>query len=153
MITSIMKTNNDPAKTIVRFFLGLVIFPHGAQKLLGWFGGYGFEGTMGYFTGTLGLPWIVAFLVIMIEFFGSIMLIAGILTRMNALAVFTLFIGIIFISHLEYGFFMDWYGNKAGEGFEYHLLVLGMAGSLIYSGGGRYALDRYILLLFKDRGF
>jgi len=145
MFTSIFKTSEDLSQTIIRTVLGLVIFPHGAQKLLGWFGGYGFEGTMGYFTGTVGLPWIIAFTVIVIEFFGSLMLIAGILTRMNALAVFILFIGIIFTAHIEFGFFMDWYGNKAGEGFEYHLLVLGMAGSLIYSGGGKYALDRYLL--------
>ena len=78
---------------ILRILLGLVIFPHGAQKLLGWFGGYGFTGTMNYFTETVGLPWIIGFLVIVIEFFGSIALIAGIGTRIIAASYAVLRVG------------------------------------------------------------
>jgi putative oxidoreductase len=125
--------------------LALVIFPHGAQKLLGWFGGYGFSGTMGYFTQTVGLPWIIGFLVIVIEFFAPLLLAAGLLTRASAASLFGLFVGIIFNAHIQHGFFMNWSGNQAGEGFEYHLLVLGMSAALVVSGAGKYATDRYLL--------
>ena len=132
---------------MVRVVLGIVIFPHGAQKLLGWFGGYGFASTMDFFTGTAGLPWIVGFLAIMIEFFGPFMLIAGAGTRISAAAIFGLFTGIILHSHLQHGFFMNWFGQMpaGAEGFEFHLLVLGMAAALFVSGGGKHALDRYLL--------
>lgn len=139
-----LKTEERWSNFLLRAMLGIVLFPHGAQKVFGWFGGSGLDGSMAYFTETLGLPWIIALLVILIEFLGSLFLIAGIYTRITALTIFTLFIGIIFHSHLQYGFFMNWYGNQAGEGFEYHLLVLAMAISLALSGGGKYSYDRYL---------
>jgi len=129
------------APIVIRLILGLVIFPHGAQKLLGWFGGYGFSGTMQFFTDVVGLPWIVAFLVIVLEFFGALALIVGVATRYVALAYVFLVLGIIFSSHIDNGFFMNWYGNQKGEGFEYHLLWIGMALSLFVSGAGKYSLD------------
>lgn len=132
------------APAILRVMLGLVLFPHGAQKLLGSFGGYGFTGTMGFLTETVGLPWLIAVAVIMIEFFGAILLIAGLATRINAALVIVLFIGIIFSSHIDNGFFMNWFGNQQGEGFEYHLLVIGMAISLVFSGGGNLSVDKRI---------
>src|SRR5205809_5103600 len=107
----IFQTNGSNASTIIRIVLGLILFPHGAQKLLGWFGGYGFNGTMGFLTGTVGLPWILAFLVILIEFFGALLLIAGFATRIVAVGVISLFTGIIFTSHLHNGFFMNWGGS------------------------------------------
>lgn len=122
--------------------LGILLFPHGAQKMLGWFGGYGFSGTMNFFTGTVGLPWIIGFLVILIEFVGSLFLIAGIAVRITALAVIADMVGIIFSSHIQNGFFINWFGNQAGEGFEYHLLVITMAVSLLISGAGKWSLDR-----------
>lgn len=137
----IFQTNDNTATTIVRIILGLILFPHGAQKLLGWFGGYGFDGTMGFLTGTIGLPWIFAFLVIMIEFVGALALIFGIGTRIVAVGIISLFTGIIFSSHAQNGFFMNWAGNQAGEGFEYHLLVIGMAIALLVSGAGKWSLD------------
>ncbi|NGP89496.1 DoxX family protein [Fodinibius halophilus] len=147
MIERILKSDKKWSPVIIRLVLALVIFPHGAQKLLGWFGGYGFSGTMDYFTGTVGLPWIVGFLVIVIEFFGPIMLAAGLWVRAISVSVIGLFVGIIFSGHLQYGFFMNWFGQMdAGqEGIEYHLLVLGMAAALVVSGAGKYALDRYLL--------
>ena len=137
----IFQTNENNAATILRIVLGLILFPHGAQKMLGWFGGYGFSGTMGFLTGTAGLPWIIAFLVIAIEFFGAIALIFGFATRIIAVGIISLFVGIIFTSHLSNGFFMNWSGNLKGEGYEYHLLVIGIAVTLLVSGAGRWSID------------
>lgn len=140
----IFQTNGSFAATALRIMLGLVLFPHGAQKMLGWFGGYGFTGTMNFFTETVHLPWIIGFLVIVIEFAGSLMLIAGIATRFVALAVIADMIGIIVSSHLEHGFFINWFGNQKGEGYEYHLLAIGMALSLLIAGAGKLSLDLII---------
>ena len=137
----IFQTNESNASTIIRIVLGLILFPHGAQKLLGWFGGYGFNGTMGFLTGTAGLPWIMAFLVIAIEFFGAIALIVGFATRIVAVGIISLFTGIIATSHLQNGFFMNWYGNLKGEGYEFHLLIIGMAIALLVSGAGKWSVD------------
>ena len=126
----------------MRIVLGVVLFPHGAQKLLGWFGGFGFTGTMNYFTGTLHLPWIIALLVILIEFIGSLMLITGTATRVAALLIIINFIGVILTAHLDNGFFINWLGNQKGEGYEYHLLIIGMAASLAISGAGALSADR-----------
>lgn len=141
MIKKIFQTDENTSATILRIMLGLVLFPHGAQKLLGWFGGYGFNGTMGFLTGTAGLPWIIAFLVIAIEFFGALALIFGFATRIVAVGIISLFTGIIYSSHLQNGFFMNWYGNLKGEGYEFHLLIIGMAITLLISGAGKWSLD------------
>jgi len=137
----IFQTNESNATTIIRIVLGLILFPHGAQKMLGWFGGYGFSGTMGFLTGTTGLPWIMAFLVIAIEFFGAIALILGFATRIVAVGIISLFTGIIVTSHFQNGFFMNWYGNLKGEGYEFHLLIIGMATALLVSGAGKWSVD------------
>ena len=142
MLQKIIKTNKNKAAAVLRVALGLVLFPHGAQKLLGWFGGFGFTGTMNYFTGTLHLPWIIALLVILIEFFGSLMLITGTATRVAALLIIINFIGVILTAHLANGFFINWLGNQKGEGYEYHLLIIGMAASLLISGAGIFSFDR-----------
>lgn len=137
----IFQTNESNVATILRIVLGVILFPHGAQKMLGWFGGYGFNGTMGFLTGAAGLPWIIAFLVIAIEFFGAIALVFGFATRVVAVGIISLFAGIIFTSHLSNGFFMNWAGNLKGEGFEYHLLVIGIAVALLISGSGKWSID------------
>jgi putative oxidoreductase len=136
--------SNNWAAALCRVALGAVLFPHGAQKLLGWFGGFGFQGSMGYFTGTIGLPWIVGFLVILIEFFGAISLILGFATRLWSFAIIFLTIGIVETTHSEYGFFMNWMGNQKGEGFEYFILMLGLAVSLVASGAGGHSIDSWI---------
>lgn len=141
MLNRFISTNESYATTILRIMLGLVIFPHGAQKMLGWFGGYGFSGTMGFFTETAGLPWIIGFLVILIEFFGAIFLITGFAVRLTAIALVADMIGIIFKSHIQNGFFMNWFGNQAGEGYEYHLLVIAMSVVLLISGAGKWSVD------------
>lgn len=137
----IFQTNENATATIIRIVLGAILFPHGAQKLLGWFGGYGFSGTMGFLTGPAGLPWIIAFLVIAIEFFGALALIFGFATRVVAIGIIVLFAGIVFTSHLNNGFFMNWSGQLQGEGYEYHLLVIGMAIALLVSGAGKWSVD------------
>ena len=137
----IFATNENSSAPIIRIVLGLILFPHGAQKLLGWFGGYGFDGTMGFLTGSVGLPWIMGFLVIIIEFFGALALIFGFATRIVSIGLIALFAGIVFTGHLDNGFFMNWNGQQKGEGYEYHLLVIGMALSLLVSGAGKWSAD------------
>ena len=144
MKTKLFQTTSSWTNLVIRILLAGVIFPHGAQKLFGWFGGYGFEGTMAYFTEAVGLPWLLGFLVILLEALGSIVLLAGFATRILAAAYILLAIGIVTTSHLQYGFFMNWYGNQPGEGIEFFILWLGMSIALLLSGGGRYSADKYL---------
>lgn len=140
----ILATPHDVSQTLLRLTLALVIFPHGAQKLLGWWGGYGFSGTMGYLTSQVGLPWLLAFVVILAESVGALALAAGLLSRVTAAGIAAVMVGAIFTAHLQYGFFMNWSGNQAGEGFEYHLLALGIALAVLIRGGGAWSLDRLL---------
>ena len=139
-------TNPDNSMALLaRLALGIVIFPHGAQKLLGWFGGYGFTGTMGFLTGTAGLPWIMALLVILIEFFGALMLITGFATRIAALGIIGNFLGVVVSSHLSSGFFMNWSTEAGkGEGLEYFILLFGLAIITLIAGGGKASMDAII---------
>jgi putative oxidoreductase len=137
-------TDESWSGLILRWMAGLVMFPHGAQKLLGWFGGHGFDGTIGFFTQKLGLPWIVAFLVIIGESLGSVGLLAGFLTRFTAASFMVIMLGAIMMSHLPHGFFMNWFGQQQGEGYEYHLLVIGISPALLVTGAGRWSIDRMI---------
>src|SRR5437763_15651795 len=141
MISKIVNTENDTAMLVVRLVLGGVMFPHGAQKLFGWFGGFGFHGTMGFFTSTMGIPWIFALAAILAESLGAIALILGFYTRVAAAAIAINMIVAVLTSHLQSGFFMNWFGNPNGEGFEYHLLALGLAGALMIKGGGKASID------------
>ena len=147
-MTTLMKylfqTSDNFSYWIPRIILGLVILPHGAQKLLGWFGGFGFTNTMTYFTQTAGLPWIIAFLVIMGESFGALGLIFGFLTRLSAFGIICIMLGAIITVHSPNGFFMNWFGKQAGEGFEYHLLVMAISLILIFRGGGKFSVDGII---------
>jgi putative oxidoreductase len=141
---ALFKTDRSWASLILRVTLGVVLFAHGAQKLLGWFGGNGFSGTMGFFTNVMHLPWLIAFLVIIGESFGSLALIAGLLTRFTAASFIVIMLGAIAMVHWPLGFFMNWFGQQQGEGFEYHLLVIGMSAALVAAGGGAWSLDRVI---------
>jgi putative oxidoreductase len=136
------------ALLIQRLLLGLVIFPHGAQKLFGWFGGYGFSGTMNFFTGTMHLPSLIALLVILIESIGAVLLALGLLSRLAAAGVSAVMVGAVVTSHLSHGFFMNWFGNQQGEGFEFHLLALALAIPIVIWGGGAAALDSAIFQRF-----
>ena len=129
--------------------LGIVIFPHGAQKLLGWFGGYGLEGTLGFFTNQMGMPWAIAILVILGESLGALGLITGFLTRFCAAGIFLIMAGAVAMAHASNGFFMNWSGKQGGEGFEYHILVIALCLPLLISGGGRFSVDGFISKRFS----
>jgi putative oxidoreductase len=135
------KTNNSFAPLIARLTLGIVMFPHGAQKALGWFGGYGFSGTMNFFTQQMHIPAPLAFLAIAAEFAGSIGLIVGCLSRVAAFGIATNMVVAILTVHAANGFFMNWFGTQKGEGFEYHLLAIGLALVVIVCGAGKASLD------------
>jgi putative oxidoreductase len=143
-------THDSWSQLILRVTLGVVMFPHGAQKLLGWFGGYGFSGTMDMFTNKMGIPAALAFLVIMTEFFGSLGLILGFLTRVAAFGVFCIMVVAIAMVHWPNGFFMNWSGKQAGEGFEYHLLAIGIALVLMIYGAGKGSIDQGVARGMKD---
>ena len=142
-MNKIIATNsNNWTALIARLALGLTIFPHGAQKLLGWFGGYGFTGTMGFFTTQAHLPYIVGLLFILIEFFGSLFLIFGFLTRLSAIGFFVIYAGALVTVHAANGFFMNW--NSAagqGEGWEYFIMLFGLALIALIWGGGKASID------------
>ena len=129
---------------VLRLGLGLVFFPHGAQKVLGWYGGYGFTATMGFFTQTLHIPAFFAFLAILAESAGALALIFGLFTRVAAFGIASVMVVAIATAHLQHGFFMNWSGAQKGEGIEYHLLAIVIALALMISGGGKLSADAAI---------
>jgi len=137
----LLATSNSIPLAIVRLALGIVFFAHGAQKLLGWFGGPGFQGTMGYFQSS-GIPAVFAFLAIIAEFFGGLGLILGLLTRIAAFGILCNMVVAIAMVHARVGFFMNWGGKQAGEGFEYHILAIAMCLAAIVGGAGAVSIDR-----------
>ncbi len=145
-------TDDGWSGLILRLTLGVVMWPHGAQKLLGWYGGFGFSGTMGFFTEQMHVPWIVAFLVIIGESLGSLALLAGFLTRFAAASLGVIMLGAISMVHWPHGFFMNWFGKQQGEGFEYHLLVIGISIALLITGGGKWSLDGLISDKLGEKG-
>lgn len=147
----LFQSGNHAGGLIARLTLGIVILPHGLQLMFGSFGGYGFTGSMNYFTGAAGLPWVIGFLVILLQFLGSLLIIAGVAVRPLALATIFLFIGMIVTAHLDHGFFMNWYGSQKGEGFEYHLLVIGLALLLLVEGAGKYSVDSLLSKKIQSR--
>ena len=140
----IFQTADSWALLILRLAVGVVMFPHGAQKLFGWFGGNGFAATMGFFTDKMHIPAFFAFLAIIAESLGSIGLIIGLLTRVAAFGVLCNMVVAIWMVHWPHGFFMNWFGKQKGEGFEYHILVIGMCLALMISGAGKWSVDRAI---------
>lgn len=146
-VARILVTGNNAVVALVRVVLGTVMFAHGAQKALGWFGGPGFSGTVGYFTGALHIPGPFAVLAVLAEFVGGIALIAGAFGRVAAFAVATNMVVAVLMVHRANGFFMNWSGQQAGEGFEYHLLVLALALVVMVRGSGALSVDR---LLVRD---
>jgi putative oxidoreductase len=144
MIRKLIATDNDTATTILRLALGVIFFAHGAQKTLGWFGGYGFAGTMGFFTGAMHIPTAFAFLAIAAEFLGGLGLILGLLTRVAAFGVFCDMIVAVALVHARFGFFMNWTGAQKGEGYEYHILLLAASAFLMIRGAGAASVDRLL---------
>jgi putative oxidoreductase len=140
MLKWLVTTDANAVSLLLRFTLALVIFPHGAQKVLGWFGGHGFKNTLKYFVGS-GIPAPLALLAMTAEFAGPIGLALGLLTRVAAFGIGCVMLVAIFSVHLPHGFFMNWEGKQKGEGFEYHLLALGIVIALIIMGGGLWSAD------------
>ncbi|AYB31290.1 DoxX family protein [Chryseolinea soli] len=140
----LFSTQNDWAGFILRVTVGAIMFPHGAQKLLGLFGGSGYPATMNFFTETLKLPAFISFLVIMIEFFGAVGLITGFASKLWALLLIFIMIGAIATTNYKNGFFMNWFQNQNGEGYEYHLLVIGLCTALLVIGSGKFSLDKWL---------
>jgi putative oxidoreductase len=143
-LRTLCKTNNSPAQLIARLALGIVMFPHGAQQTLGWFGGYGFTGTMNFYHGVMHIPSLFAFISIAAAFAGSLGLIVGLFSRIAAFGIGINMAVAIFTVHLPDGFFMNWSGKQAGEGFEYHLLAIGLALIVMACGAGKWSLDGLI---------
>jgi len=141
MLKRLLWTDNDPAGLVMRLALGAVMFQHGAQKVFGWFGGYGASATIQGFT-RMGLPPWLTVLVMAFELGGSILLILGLLTRLAALGIGCVMAGAWITVHAKVGFFMNWVGTQKGEGFEYHVLALGLCVALMIEGGGALSLDR-----------
>jgi len=140
----VLATHGDLGAAIARVTLGAVMFPHGAQKLLGWFGGHGFHGTMAAFTGSMGIPAPLALLVILAESIGAVALLSGFAGRLAAAGIAAVMVGAVVMVHGANGFFMNWYGTGAGEGFEYHLLALGLALVVIVRGSGALSVDGWL---------
>jgi putative oxidoreductase len=140
MFKRLLQTTNDPVFTIIRLVLGLVFFAHGAQKMLGWFGGYGFAGTLSALS-TSGMPIPLVLFVILTEFFGSVALICGAFARVASGAIALLMVGAIAMVHAHVGFYMNWFGQQKGEGFEYHLLAIGLAVAVLVRGAGSFSID------------
>lgn len=141
-LSKLTATKADLAPVIARVALGAVMFPHGAQKALGWFGGHGLTGTMGFMTGQMGIPAPFAALAIAAEFLGAIGLVTGTLSRVAAFGIAVTMLVAVVMAHAGNGFFMNWTGTQAGEGFEYHLLAIALAAIVMVKGAGSWSVDQ-----------
>ena len=139
---ALLATDRSSVQAVLRIILGVVMLPHGLQKTVGWFGGYGFEATLGFLT-SIQIPVVLAVLAIAAESLGAVALIAGFTTRIAAFGI-GVNMAVAAWMHRAEGFFMNWSGAQAGEGFEYHLLAIGIAIALILGGGGRFSVDRLL---------
>lgn len=145
MFRKLLATSDDWTLTWLRLVLGVLFFAHGAQKTLGWFGGYGYTGTMGFLTGMMHIPAPFAFLAICAEFLGGIGLIVGALGRIAAFGIATNMVVAVLMVHSQFGLFMNWSGQQKGEGFEYHMLVIAIAVVLMVRGSGAVSVDRALV--------
>ncbi|MCI0433877.1 MAG: DoxX family protein [Gemmatimonadetes bacterium] len=151
MTRELIRTGDDRTATMLRLALGSVILPHGLQKALGWFGGAGIGGTVQYFDQALGVPVALTVLVIAAESLGAIGLIAGFLSRVAAAGVALVMAGAVVLVHGRFGFFMNWGGVQAGEGFEYHILALALALGVMVKGSGALSADRVLSERLESR--
>lgn len=140
-MSSVLRTKDDAAALVARLGAAVVMFPHGAQKVLGWFGGPGLHAAFQMFTTQLHVPPFFAGCAIAAEFLGSIALFLGLFSRLAAAAIGVEMIVAVWLVHWQNGFFMNWLGTQKGEGFEYHLLLLALLGVVLIRGGGRLSLD------------
>jgi len=143
MLRKLMNTQNEYSVALARIAFGVVFFAHGAQKMLGWFGGSGFSATISGFA-KFGMPTAVALFAIFVEFFGSLSLLLGLLSRVAALAIIIEMIGAVLTVHIHNGFFMNWMGNQKGEGFEYHIIAVTLAFLILVQGAGAVSIDHLV---------
>lgn len=136
----VLGTDSGAGALALRIPVGIVFAAHGAQKLFGWFGGYGLEGT-GEFFGSVGLNpgYLMALLAGLVEFFGGLALVAGVLVRPAAAALAFAMLIAIFAVHFGNGFFAD------KGGYEYALTLFAASLSLLFSGAGRFSVDRAVV--------
>lgn len=151
MILRLFKTNDDWTSTFLRISLGILFLPHGLQMTFGWSGGGGWQASMNYLQGSMELPALIAYAVVLIQLVGSLFLFAGLFTRGMAFLILIVMGGAVYTSHLDHGFFMNWTGQQSGEGFEYHLAVFAIAIPLIVHGGGKLSLDYTFARLLRSR--
>jgi putative oxidoreductase len=137
----LVRTSDDRAALVARVTLGLVTFPHGAQKAFGWFGGGGFRTTVEGM-GQQGIPTALAAAVVAGELLAPLALVVGFLGRLAAAGIAAIMLGAIVLVHAQHGLFMNWTGTQAGEGFEYHLLALALALVVMIKGSGALSIDR-----------
>jgi putative oxidoreductase len=149
-LKKIIATSNDPLLTVLRLTLGVIFLAHGAQQTLGLFGGYGFSATTNAFNNGMHIPAPLAFASIMAAFAGGMALILGFVSRLATLAIAVNMLVAIFMVHIQYGLFMNWFGAQKGEGYEYHLLAIAVALPIIVRGAGALSLDR-LLTRFSAR--
>jgi putative oxidoreductase len=149
MFHRLIHTNEDVSALLLRLALGIVMLPHGSQKVLPpsmqeslSLGGHGFSGTLQFFTEQMQIPSALAVLAIIAEFFGALGLLVGLLTRVAAFGIACVMGVAVYMVHWKQGFFMNWLGTQQGEGYEYHILALGMALALMLKGGGTASVDR-----------
>ncbi len=147
MLLDLLSTNPDWIQTIVRMILGIVFFAHGAQKLLGWFGGPGLKETLRTMHELIGLPVPLAFAAVVTEFFGGLGLIVGLLSRVAAIGIGVTMLSAIVMVNGRYGLFLNWFGDRKGHGYEYHLLAIALAVVIIVRGSGAMSLDRLLYIL------
>ena len=140
-LQALLHTDNSWARFWQRIVLAFVMFPHGAQKLFGWFGGYGYQATLDAMRSGVGIPKPLVVLVMLAESLGSLGLFFGAFARVAALGISAVMIGAILLVHRHVGFFMNWTGEQGGEGLEYHLLALALSLPLMVWGAGRLSID------------
>jgi len=144
MFKKIIQTTDNYSLLILRVALGTVLLAHGLQKAFGWFHGFGWNNSINYFTGTVGLPHALAALVILIETLGALLLIIGFAGRVNAALMGIVITGAFFVDHLKNGFYMNWFGLQKGEGFEFDILFWAISVALIINGSGIFSIDSWL---------
>ena len=144
MFRRLLATSNDYSLTILRIAVGAIMLAHGLQKVFGWFGGHGIPGTVSSFQQYFGFPPFVTALVILAESLGAFALMLGFLSRITAASIGLVMVGAIYFVTGRWGFYMNWYSEERGEGFEFHLLVLATVLVLVLKGGGKWSLDRHL---------
>jgi putative oxidoreductase len=151
MFERLTHTEDDATLALLRIVLGIVFFAHGAQKALAWFGGPGFQPTVDSFVTNLGIPWLLAIIAIAAEFLGGIALLLGFLGRVAAILITIEMVVAVALVHLQRGFFMNWFGTKQGEGYEFHLLAVAMLITIAVRGSGAWSIDLLLTRAIQGR--